>query len=105
MGFIHVTNIEGYDEPELLEAIKAFHAIPESEKEKLVLRHHNKNNKNIIRGLMPFINNDVNHKEWFDMGNPIQNISDKEREFPLHEETPFPTGKPEYDHIKQVFEK
>jgi isopenicillin N synthase-like dioxygenase len=44
MGFIHVTNIEGYDEKELLEAIKAFHAIPESEKEKLILRHHNKSN-------------------------------------------------------------
>jgi isopenicillin N synthase-like dioxygenase len=41
IGFLHIRNVKGHDEDELLEACKAFHAIPESEKKKLYLHHHN----------------------------------------------------------------
>ena len=51
IGFLHIKNIEGYDEQELLKTCKAFHAIPKEEKVKLYLHHHNKNNPNIFRGM------------------------------------------------------
>ena len=38
LGFIQLKNIEGFDEQALLADIKAFHAMPESEKRKLYTR-------------------------------------------------------------------
>ena len=39
------------------------------------------------------------------MGVPIHLVSEEEKKFPLHEETPFPKGKLEYDELKQIFER
>jgi hypothetical protein len=55
--------------------------------------------------MAPFVDNDISHKELFDMGVPIHNVSEKEKLFPLHEETPFPKGKPEYDKLKKIYER
>jgi hypothetical protein len=54
--------------------------------------------------MTPVSNNDASHKEFFDMGCPYETVSKEERKYPLHEKTPFPEGKPEYDEIKRVFD-
>ena len=36
--------------------------------------------------------NDISHKELFDMGLNYSRVSDYEKQFSLHEETPFPEG-------------
>jgi len=46
--------------------------IPLEEKEDLKVRHLNPNNLNIYRGFFPFLDNDMSHKEFIDMGRPIQ---------------------------------
>ena len=38
------------------------------------------------------------------MGCPYETVSEEEKKYPLHEKTPFPVGKPEYDEMKKVFE-
>ena len=40
-------------------------------------RNHNPDNKNIYRGLAPFVDNDVSHKELFDMGYPYEWLSEE----------------------------
>ena len=69
VGFLLLTNPKDFDEQELLKAIKAYHYdIPADAKHKLKLRHFNKENSNLTRGFFPFIDNDVSHKEFYDMG-------------------------------------
>ena len=57
---------------------------------------------NNIRGLTPFFENYGSHKEWFDMGCPLQDISDEALKMPLYEETPFPPQE-EFQWIRRVF--
>ena len=76
VGFLHLKNLKGFDEDELLKTIKQFHALPDSVKDKLKPKHRNKANSNIYRGWFPFEDNDVSHKEFFDMGAPYDEISE-----------------------------
>ena len=103
IGFMYIKNVCEFDEDEMLDKCKAFHSIPENIKAKLLHRQHNKNNKNIYRGLSPFLDNDESHKELFDMGLPLDNISKKEQQYPLYEETPFPEGNLFYDELKKYY--
>jgi len=95
-------NVADFDEDETFAACKSFHALSDEVKHTLKPRHHNPANKNIYRGLAPFADNDASHKELFDMGLPYDHVSEEERKYPLHEETPFPVGYPE---LKQFYEK
>jgi hypothetical protein len=59
---------------------------------KLYSNHHNKDNSNYYRGISPFIPNDPSYKELYDIGMDYSKVSDFEKQFSLHEETPFPGG-------------
>ena len=100
LGFLHISNVEEFDEAVMFQAVKDFFAISEDEKHKLKWRHHNKENKNIYRGLAPFVDNDESHKELFDMGYPYELLSEEAKKYPLQEETPFPSGTPEFDNLQ-----
>jgi len=102
LGFLHLKNVEDFDEDATLAACKAFHGLPAEAKHSLKWKNHNPDNKNIYRGLAPFVDNDASHKELFDMGLPYHLVSEDERKYPLHEETPFPAGYPE---LKQFYEE
>ena len=72
VGFLTITNVEGYDEARHYEGVKAFfNDIPDSEKKKMIMKNHNKKNKNIFRGLTPVVGNDAAHKEMYDMGGSL----------------------------------
>jgi isopenicillin N synthase-like dioxygenase len=103
-GFLYVTNIDGFDEQEMFRNAKAFHSMPEEVKHKLKWKSHNSENPNIFRGLAPFVDNDASHKELFDMGLPYATVSEEERQFPLQEETPFPTD-PKYAALQKYYEE
>ena len=85
LGFLHISNVPGYDEDKLYEMVKRFHAKSDEEKHQLKWKNHNPENKNIYRGLSPFLPNDPSHKELFDMGLPIDQVSAEERKYKLHE--------------------
>jgi isopenicillin N synthase-like dioxygenase len=97
-GFLHLKNIDGFDEDRHLAACKAFHAMPEHEKHKMKWKNHNPDNLNIFRGLAPFVDNDPSHKELYDMGCDIDIVSEEERQYCLYERTPFPEAE-EYQPI------
>lgn len=103
VGFIHIKNVDGFNEEVLLNAIKSFHSIPNSEKEKLKWRNHNPKNPNIYRGLAPFIDNDESHKELFDCGVPYEDTSVQEKSHVLCEDTPFPSGNEFYEGLKKYY--
>lgn len=108
IGFCLITNVPGHNEDEYLEAIKKFHSIPLEEKMKLALRHYVPGNKNIIHGYFPFLENNVAHKEFYDMARPISDISKWEREgCPLYEENAWPENSTELglDDVKIKFEE
>eukprot|EP00347_Sterkiella_histriomuscorum_P002785 403366808 len=92
LGFFALTNVQNYNETELFEASQWFYSLSEEDKKTLNQRHHNPLNSNNYRGLAPFIANDISHKELFDMGLNYSRVSDYEKQFSLHEETPFPQG-------------
>jgi isopenicillin N synthase-like dioxygenase len=92
LGFLCIKNIDGFDEDRMLSGCRDFHSISDNEKRKLMCKSHNPENKNIYRGLSPFIDNDESHKEFFDMGVSMDEISDEERKHPLYEKTPFPAN-------------
>ena len=48
----------------------------EEEKKKLYLNHYNKENKNKVRGLMPFIDNDPSYQELYDKGMPLELVDE-----------------------------
>lgn len=79
LGFCLITNVDGHDEDKLLEAIREFHAVPEKEKMKLALNHYNRKNKNIYHGYFPFLEKDVAHKEFYQLGRPRSDYSDWEK--------------------------
>ena len=47
-------------------------------------------NKNFFRGLLPFVENDPAHKEIYDIGIPLEKVTDKSLKYSLYEDTPFP---------------
>jgi|688.fasta_scaffold311572_1 isopenicillin N synthase-like dioxygenase len=102
VGFLYLKNVKGFDEHALLEATKAFYQIPMEERQKLVWHNHDARNKNIFRGLTPFISNSEAHKEFFDMGR--KSFSESEQKYPIVEETPFLPDK-KYQWIKETLEK
>lgn len=104
VGFLHLKNVEGFDEDEHLARVQEFHSIPDSEKESLKWHHHNTANPNYYRGLAPFVDNDPSHKELFDMGGSIGLCSEEEKAYPLVEETPFPKGE-QYAYLKTHYGK
>lgn len=85
-------------------ACKAFHSMPEDLKHSLKWKNHNPDNNNIYRGLAPFVDNDPSHKELFDMGQDIDEISPEERKYCLYERTPFPPQE-EYAGVLKVFKE
>jgi len=92
IGFLVLTNIPGYDEAGYLKACKALHALPDDEKRKMYLKQDNPNNPNVYRGYQPFKANDASHKEFLDMGCPVEMLSEYERAMPLYEATPMAGG-------------
>ena len=81
----------GFDEDELKSAISAFYRlVPNEERQKLLKKGFRPESWNTIRGLTPFFENDGHHKEWFDVGCQLKDISDEALKMPLYEETPFP---------------
>ncbi len=64
----------------------------EEDKRALYLNQDNANNKNFYRGYFPFKPNDPSHKEFFDMGGPLERLSASERALPLYEPTPTVGG-------------
>jgi isopenicillin N synthase-like dioxygenase len=84
--------------------IQDFHNLPNEVKNGLKMQHHNRDNKNRYRGLVPFLDNDPSHKELFDMGWPYHQTSDSQKKYPIIEETPFPEAE-EYKCIKDGYEK
>ena len=108
-GFVTLERVPDYDEDELFRAVKAFHHdIPLEEKDKLKLKHFNQKNTNIYRGFFPFLDNDVSHKEMYDMCRPLSDYTEEERKScPLYEETPWVQNDPEkkYTWIRETFDK
>ena len=79
LGFLQLKNIPGFDETRLLADIKEFHQLPDEVKSSLYVRQFNKNNVNRFHGMFPLLDNDVSHKEFFDMGSPIEEADEDER--------------------------
>ena len=79
IGFLQLKNVEGFDESRLLADIVEFHGMPESEKRKLYTQQFNAENPNRFKGFYPFLDNDASHKEFFDMGPPIEEADELER--------------------------
>lgn len=90
LGFLALANIPGYDEEALFRHQKWFFALSPEAKQALYKNHFRKENKNLYRGLAPFIDNDPSHKELYEIGLDWAQVSEEERRYPLHEETPWP---------------
>ena len=99
VGFAQIKNFKEWDEEEHFNLIQALHNLPATEKDQLKMRHHNSENKNKFRGLVPFLDNDPSHKELFDMGLPYHLHSEEEKQYSLVEVTPFPQ-RSQYEWIK-----
>ena len=93
VGFLHLKNVPGFDEDDLLATIKELHSLPDSVKHKLKPKHVVKSHQNVWRGWFPFLDNDISHKEFFDMGAPWHEVTEHQKQFPIVEETPFPKEK------------
>lgn len=90
-GFFTITNVPGHDEEKLLKWGKWLCGLPKEEKDRMTKKFWNKDNKNVYRGLAPFIDNDPSHVEIYDMGLDYEKVTEEEKEYVLHEETPWPT--------------
>ena len=90
LGFLALSNIPGYDEEALFAHQKWFFALSPEVKQRLYKNHFRGENKNLYRGLAPFIDNDPSHKELYEIGLDWAKVSDDEKRYPLHEETPWP---------------
>ncbi len=54
------------------------------------LRHFNNENTNLYRGFFPLIDNDPSHKQFYDLGRPLSDISQAEKEScVLYEDAPW----------------
>ncbi len=65
-------------------------SLSEDVKRKLYKKHFETQNQNLYRGFAPFIDNDPSHKELYEMGLEWSKVSDEEKQYPLHETTPWP---------------
>jgi len=74
----------------LLENQKWFFSLGDDVKRKLYKQHFQSENQNTYRGFAPFIENDPSHKEMYEVGLDWVKVSEEERNFPLHEPTPWP---------------
>lgn len=90
VGFFLITNVPDFNEKDLIHYGEWFCNHPEEWKRKFYKRNWNKDNENIYRGLAPFIDNDPSHVEIYDMGLDYDLVSEEEREYSLHERTPWP---------------
>jgi hypothetical protein len=63
-----LSNIPDYDEQALFAHQKWFFALSDEVKQKLYKQHFAPENKNIYRGLAPFVDNDPSHKELYEVG-------------------------------------
>jgi len=71
VGFLKVTDVEGFDEAALLAANMAVHALPADTKQRLYRNADRAESANLIRGYIPIYPNDPSHKEMFDQGMPL----------------------------------
>lgn len=92
VGFLLLSNIEGFNEQELFSYCKWISHIPEEEKRKLYRNYFANENPNHYRGMAPFLHNDPSHKEMLDMGYDYDLISPEEQRYALYERTPWPEG-------------
>ena len=66
--------------------------MPQEVKQSLYVKQFNPANPNRFHGMFPLLDNDVSHKEFMDMGSPIEEADEVERTKYLVEETPMPRG-------------
>ena len=90
LGFLVLSNIPDYNEEKLFEHAKWFWRLPAEVKERLYKKHFKEENPNHYRGLAPFVANDPSHKELYEIGWDYAQVSEEERGYSLHEETPWP---------------
>lgn len=91
VGFLTLKNVPGFDEGRHFEAVRAFYQdIPAEERRRLIWHNHCPENKNYFRGLTPFVGNDPSHKEMYDMGGSVSQVSDDHLKYALYEDAPFP---------------
>jgi isopenicillin N synthase-like dioxygenase len=90
LGFLLLSNIPDFDEEKLFAHQKWFFSLPDEVKAKLHMNHYNSENPNHYRGLAPFIANDPSFKELYEIGLDYEKVSEDERKYHLHEETPWP---------------
>jgi len=76
--------------------------MPVDVKRKLYVKQFNAENSNMMRGMFPLLDNDVSHKEFFDMGAPFEEADEMERTKYLVEQTPMPQ-EPEYAHLSEKY--
>ena len=55
----------------------------------MYLAHINPDNKNKVRGLIPFLDNDPSYKELYDKGQPLSFRTQEATKYNLYEETPY----------------
>jgi isopenicillin N synthase-like dioxygenase len=91
LGFLLLKNVPNYDEQALFAMTKQLFSLPLEAKRRLYRKDFNPENKNMYRGYAPFIDNDVSHKELYEIGLDYAQVSEAERAFSLHEESPFPS--------------
>lgn len=101
LGFLLLSNVPGYDEEVLFKHQKWYFNQSEEEKKKLYKTHFNRENKNGYRGHAPFIDNDPSHKELYEIGLEYSRVSEEEKKYPLHEETPWPESGDEAHEFKK----
>ena len=66
VGFFGLKNVEGFNQEELLEAVKAFYNdIPEQEHQKLIQKAFNNQNENCFVGLVPTTLNQKAHNSQY----------------------------------------
>lgn len=103
VGFCLITNVPGHNEKELLEAMKAFHGLPQEVKNRLTPNHLNPENVHHYRGYFPFLQGDPSLKEFYDMPRPLAEISEWERAgCHIYEEIPW-VKDPSTDWIMESF--
>ena len=98
VGFCLINNVPQHDEEALFAAVKAFHALPLEAKSLLSPAHFITGNRNLFHGYFPFLDNDPSHKEFYDMGRPLSDISEWERQgCALYENSSFVTDSELYE--------
>jgi len=79
LGFLLLTNIQDYDEQHLLHWTKWFFSLPQHTLKLLSRKQFREQSNNIYRGLVPFLDNDPSHKEFFEVGLDYSKVSEEEK--------------------------